>query len=253
MHTFICVTNVLSERGEGGERGRISCWICRSAGPRKTTIPKSHDSPWSFFIFFFLSFLFFSLPLFPFLCLSLRCCCRRRRKPWPHPKNVSRRIDTERRLSSSVFWYNCTLPSPMLGRICGGGSKRKRKLVFSSDRRPSCCWWSGGRWTNWITGREETWKWPFFFFFSFLTRKRFSLADRESHIALAPSQIHALGIIHFALAHGRQQQQQWQQRWRLVESQSHVLHKFGANVCGETSEAFCISFPTNTPLPRRSI
>ncbi len=140
----------------------------------------------------------------------------------------------------------------MLGRICRvGGSKRK--LLFSSNRRPRVA--AGGAAVVGRIGLLEGRKREndlFLFLFSFLTRKRFSLADSESHIALAPSQIHALGIIHFALAHGSSSSSQ--QRWQLVESpQSHVLHKFGANVCGETSEAFCISFPTNTPLPRRSI
>lgn len=141
----------------------------------------------------------------------------------------------------------------MLGRICREAIeektrfqlRQKAKLLLVERRSlDELDYWKGGNV-----------KMTFFFSFSFFDKEKvLSRRQNESHIALAPSQIHALGIIHFALAHGSSSQQQSAAMTTIVESQqSHVLHKFGANVCGETSEAFCISFPTNTPLPRRSI
>lgn len=94
----------------------------------------------------------------------------------------------------------------------------------------------------------------FFFFFSLFWQGKGSLSptERESHSSRAES--NSCARYHSLCSCTRQQQQQSAAMTTIVESQqSHVLHKFGANVCGETSEAFCISFPTNTPLPRDAL
>jgi hypothetical protein len=95
----------------------------------------------------------------------------------------------------------------MLGRICRAGGS-KRKLVFSSDRRPRVA--AGGAAVVGRIGLLEGRKREndlFLFLFFFDKEKVLSRRQNESHIALAPSQIHALGIIHFALAHGSSSQQ----------------------------------------------
>lgn len=190
----------------------ISC-MCRSAGPRKTTIPKSHDSPWS--LFFPICWSFFLVAFFEHCLRSvfLRCCCRRHRNPDP-PMYLDELIQRD---SSSVF-YNCTLslPSTMLGMIWGS----KRKLVFSSDRRPSWNSWSGRRWIGLGRGVREN--------DLFFDKKKVLPSLTPTHTLTRRVSYQNSRLVSSTFLHSGG-------RWR-IKTQSHVLHKFGANVW-RTSDA----------------
>lgn len=173
--------------GEGGEGSYKLRWICRSAGWRKTTIPKSHDSPWSFFIFFFYLFFSSSAPLLPFLCLSLRCCCRRHRKPWPHPKNVSRRIDTE--WDSRHLSFDITAHSHLQCSAGSAGRGDRRENSFSAPTEGQVA--AGGAAVvgriGLLEGRKRENDLFLFFFFFWQGKGSLSPTERESHSSRAES------------------------------------------------------------------
>ncbi len=158
--------------------------------------------------------------------------------------------------------YNCYTrfslslppPSPMLGRIWWGIEEReKTSFQLQTEGQVDAaggavvgpiglCHPEGGN-------VKMTFFFSFFLSFFFWQGKGSQFALRHSLTRARPSQIHALGIIHFAVhgtaASGRGRRRTLKESQQLDDTFSINL----APMCvAKTSDAFCISFP-NTPLP----